>query len=170
MELLLSLLAGGLISWIIAHFYYRRSSSEAPKWARPLIERLEQTTARGDQVGLLATVAQSALAPEFSFQLVADEDPALALAGLRIEIEKRLVQLAWTNNIDVPRAGVSRLLRALGERGLISREERSVLEDLVGLLNSAAHGGTVDGRLARWALDAGRRLLVALDRRVQGER
>jgi hypothetical protein len=165
MEWLL-LLVGGLISWIIAHFYYRRSSSNAPDWVKPLIESFEQASQRAEAAGLLATAAQSAEVTEFSFELVAKEDPALALAGLRIEIEKRLVQLARGNNLTTSHAGVRRLLRILGERGLLSAEENSVLADLVGLLNSAVHGGKVDDRVAVWAINAGRRLLVALDRRV----
>jgi len=32
--------------------------------------------------------------PLYSFELVLDQDPNLALAGLRIELEKRLVQIA----------------------------------------------------------------------------
>jgi len=166
MEWLL-LIVGALISWIIAHFYYRRSSSNAPDWAKPLIDSLKHAAQRADEAGLLATAAQSADTPEFSFELVAQEDPALALAGLRIEIEKRLVQLARGNNLTTSHAGGGRLLTILSERGLLSAEETSVLGDLVGLLNSAVHGGKVDQRVACWAIDAGRRLLVALDRRVE---
>ena len=168
MEYLL-LLAGAIISWIIAHFYYRRSSAKAPDWAKPLLAQFKQTTKRAENIGLLATEAQSAQAPEFSFELVADEDPALALAGLRIAIEKRLVHLARLNNLEISRAGVGRLLHMLGERGLLTDEERSVLADMVGLLNSAVHGVEVDPHLADWALNTGRRLLVALDRRTRGK-
>jgi len=33
-------LVGAGISWGIAHFYYRRSNTVAPDWAKPLIEKL----------------------------------------------------------------------------------------------------------------------------------
>ena len=39
-ELIIGLIFGGLISWIIAHVYYRKSSTFAPEWAKPLIEKL----------------------------------------------------------------------------------------------------------------------------------
>ena len=58
----------------------------------------------------------------------------------------------------------------LGERGLLTDEERSVLADMVGLLNSAVHGVEVDPHVADWALNTGRRLLVALDRRTERKR
>jgi hypothetical protein len=165
MEILL-LLAGAAISWVIAHFYYKRSSKEAPEWAKPLIDQLEGATRRADELGLVATAAQSAAVPEFSFQLVAEEDPSLALAGVRIEIEKRLVQLARTKGTQPSKGGIGRLLRELGERGLLNQQERAVLADMVGLLNRAAHGETVDDRLAEWALDTGRRVIVALDHKI----
>ena len=34
------LILGGLISWLVSHQYYKRSSKEAPEWALPLIEKL----------------------------------------------------------------------------------------------------------------------------------
>ena len=37
---LLLFVAGAICSLVISHYYYRRSSSEAPEWARTLIERL----------------------------------------------------------------------------------------------------------------------------------
>jgi len=32
-----------VVTWLVAHFYYRRSVTNAPNWARPLIERLPDT-------------------------------------------------------------------------------------------------------------------------------
>ena len=165
MEIVLSLIAGGVISWVITYAYYRRSSSKAPEWAKPLLSDFTDASQRAERAGLLVSPAQSRSAPEFSFQLVAEEDPALALAGLRIEIEKRLVDLARRHSLSLPHAGVGRLLALLGERGLLSAEETSVLSDMVGLLNLAAHGKRVNPALAQWAIDAGRRLLIGLDRR-----
>lgn len=54
----------------------------------------------------------------YSFQLVADEDPNLALAGLRIEIEKRLTQIAESYQIDPGRSSAGRLLRILGKQDI----------------------------------------------------
>jgi len=46
-ELLVGVILGGVISWVIAYYYYRQSSKQAPEWAqkapewaRPLIEKL----------------------------------------------------------------------------------------------------------------------------------
>lgn len=37
--LVLGVLGGGLASWLITHAYYRRSSTEPPEWAKPMIAR-----------------------------------------------------------------------------------------------------------------------------------
>lgn len=39
-ELLSGVVLGGLVSWVISHFYYKRSSTQVPDWAKPLIEKL----------------------------------------------------------------------------------------------------------------------------------
>lgn len=35
--------AGAAFSWLITHLYYRKSSSQVPEWAKPLIEKLPDT-------------------------------------------------------------------------------------------------------------------------------
>lgn len=124
---------------------------------------LSRARAKADKVGLLAQTIGAKLPKEYSFQLVAKEDPKLALAGLRIEIEKRLTDIAESNGIKTEKAGIGRLLRTLGEKELLSQEQRSVLSDMVGLLNAAVHGGDIDDRAAEWVLDVGPRLLNTLE-------
>lgn len=41
-ELLIGCLAGGIISWAITHWYYKKSSVNIPDWAKPLIQKLPQ--------------------------------------------------------------------------------------------------------------------------------
>ena len=103
---------------------------------------------------------------EYSFQVVANQDANLALAGLRIEIEKRLNRLADSADIKRTTTGIRGLLNSLSDRELLSREERSVLLDMIGLLNSAAHGARADQQHAQWVLDVGPRLLATLDKRI----
>ena len=40
MELTIGIVAGGLISWFIAHLYYQKSSAKIPVWAEEIIYRL----------------------------------------------------------------------------------------------------------------------------------
>lgn len=149
-------------------------------WLAPLIKTLElpggwkvelrelqETATRVKEAGLLASAPiTSKDESEFTFQVVVSHDPNLALAGLRIEIEKRLSVLAERNDIQVRAGGIGHLLRALDQVQILSREERAALADILGLLNSAVHGAEVDPRAVEWAMDFGPRLLASLDAKI----
>lgn len=142
-------------------------SLELPGGFKVELQELQKATDRADSVGLLSKtqgVTDSSL--RYSFQTLAESDPNLALAGLRIEIEKRLSKLAELKGLDVGRKGVGILLRNLADKQIISASEQSVLADMVGLLNSAVHGAKVDSNTADWAINIGPRLLSALDARI----
>jgi hypothetical protein len=87
------------------------------------------------------------------------------MAGLRIEIEKRLRELASLHEVRTTR-GVRGLLDDLRSAGVISRDEHGVLADLVGLGNNAAHGAEVPPGAVVWATDVGPQLLAALDEKI----
>jgi len=86
---------------------------------------------------------------------------------LRIEIERRLGRIAESAGLGSTKMSISRLLRVLSDAGRLTNEQRSVLSEMVDLLNSAAHGATADQRSAEWALKVGPRLLATLDKRIQ---
>lgn len=134
-------------------------------------QELEKAKERAEKAGLL-TPAPAGEFPSaaYSFQVVADEDPNLALAGLRIEIERRLVQFAEADGVDRPRKSAGLLLRLLADRQLISQEQTSVLSDLLALLNQAVHGATVPKAAAEWAIQVGPKLLRTLDERISERR
>ncbi len=100
-----------------------------------------------------------------SYVALASEDPNLALAGLRLEIEKRLRLEAQKRGLAVDLLSVGPLLRQLQDRGVITEDEHRVLGDLLSLLNRAVHGAEVDPKATNWAIDVGSQLLAALDQR-----
>ncbi|MBU2730211.1 hypothetical protein [Acidithiobacillus caldus] len=148
-------------------------------WLAPLVKSLElpggwkiefhellKAASRAESAGLLA-VTPSEKEAIYSFQSIATRDPNLALAGLRIEIEKRLSSLAEMYGLKSSRAmGVGQALRALARAKILTAEERSVLSDMVNILNAAVHGAEVDSRASAWAIDVGPRLLTSLDERI----
>ena len=155
----LVLLLIALLPWLAPIF----KSLEFPGGWKVEFQDLENAAARADQVGLLAPPKAKSLESAFAFERVAEQDPNLALAGLRIEIEKRLVRIAQRHGIEVKSRGLGALLRDLSRREVLGHQERSVIADLVGLLNSAVHGAELDRRSAEWAVEVGPRLLEALD-------
>jgi len=157
-----TLLLVAVVPWLAQLF----KSLELPGgWKIEFQQELQKAKKRADEAGLLSGKVQSE-AP-YSFQIVADEDPNLALAGLRIEIEKRLSQIAESHQIDSSRSSAGRLLRMLGQKDLVSPLEQSVLADMMGLLNGAVHGVKIDSRAADWAMDVGPRLLASLDEKIK---
>lgn len=133
-------------------------------------ERTQDWTQRegADAAGLKSSESDSEHA-QYSFQLVADQDPNLALAGLRIEIEKKLVELAQSRGLiaDNGKHSIGALLWRLDQARLLSQAERSALSDMIGLLNSAVHGAKVDAGAADWAIGYGPELLSSLDVRLR---
>ena len=160
----LTLLGAAVVPWLLPLF----KSLKLPGGWEVEFRDLQDTELRADRAGLLdEEPADSEGDHEYSFQVVANEDANLALAGLRIEIEKRLVSLADSAQITKRRRGISGLLRSLSDRQVLSKEERRVLWDMIELLNAAAHGASADHQHAQWALDVGPRLLTTLDKRIQ---
>ena len=158
----LTLIIIAVIPWVTPLF----KSLEFPGGWKIEFKDLATAKDKADAVGLLASSAEVNAAIEYPFQIVAEDDPNLALAGLRIEIEKRLRELAQSADIPIQRTSVGRLMRLLFERGILTKQEYNVLADMIGLLNSAVHGAEVDSKATDWAMDVGPRLLKALEERI----
>lgn len=141
-------------------------SFELPGGWKLKFKALEETGKRAEKVGLLSNDISKSEKDKYSFQIIGESDPNLALAGLRIEIEKRLKLLAENNNIGTKMQGVGRLLQMLSDKELIGYEEKSVLMDMIGLLNSAVHGAKIDSKSYVWAMEYGPRILKTLDSRL----
>ena len=155
----LVLLVIALVPWLAPIF----KSLEFPGGWKVEFQELQKAAQKAEAAGLLAPAAPVAPDMEYSFQRAADQDPNLALAGLRIEIEKRLVALAQKTGIETRGRGVAHLLRVLNEHNVLDQQASSALADLTGLLNSAVHGASVDPQAAAWAINIGTRLLSRLD-------
>src|SRR6266487_1327283 len=69
-------------------------------------------------------------------------DPNLAIVGVRIEIEKRLRNLAQARDIPADQSAF-RLARALYSRGVLTEDEFAGLRQLIDAGNRAAHGAEV---------------------------
>ena len=153
----LSLVALAILPWLGPLF---RSVELPGGFKVEFQERLERARERADKAGLLAD--SGAQGQQYTFQLVADQDPNLALAGLRIELERQLRALAEAVGVGTRMQGARRLVTELAKEGVLTDEEQDVLVDLIELLNDAVHGADVGSRASRWAMDVGPRLLAYL--------
>ena len=152
-----SLVIIAVLPWLGAVF----RKIELPGGVKIEYQELVHAKQEAENAGLLARPDAAAERP--AFLAVAESDPNLALVGLRIEIEKRLRTVAEARGIDASRQSIGPLLRRLSAEDVLSQQESSVLADMIGLLNNAAHGALVDPRAGMWALDIAPQLLVRLE-------
>jgi hypothetical protein len=143
-------------------------SLEFPKgWRVELHDKFKDIGERARATGLLDTRPPArAQKHQYSFQQIAGDDPGLALAGLRIELEKRLREMAQAAEINVNNKGIGHLLRDQSMQRMLDGREQAVIRDLIGLLNQAVHAQSVDRDSAEWALSEGVQLLKSLDRKM----
>lgn len=159
----LALIAIALVPWLSDLL----KKMELPGGVKIEFRDLEETAERAKLAGLVSESLTSDDEANYSFQLVATDDPALALAGLRIEVEKRLKEIAERNGIGTRRQGIGSLIRALQSQRVIGNQEYSAIADMIGTLNAAVHSEDIDERAADWAIDFGPKLLKALDERLE---
>jgi hypothetical protein len=96
---------------------------------------------------------------------IASRDANLGLVGLRIEIEKRIRELAEGYGLVKSRA-LPVLAQGLGEKGVLQAETVAGLLELVMLGNQAAHGVRVAKEVAISAVEYGPRVLDILDAKL----
>lgn len=142
-------------------------SLELPGGWKVEFQELQQAALRAESAGLLSDAPAQKEDTAFSFQSISSRDPNLALAGLRIEIEKRLSLLTKIHHLDLNhRFSVGQMLKSLTQAEVMTVEERSILSEMVNMMNAAVHGAEVDDRAAKWAIETGPRLLASLDERI----
>jgi len=105
---------------------------------------------------------------KYSFTRYIEEDPKLALAGLRMELEDSLTKLANRNFLVIKNYGISSLVRELYEKQYISGNERALIMDMVGILNRAVHNklNEYDKDNATWVFNYGTILLDSLNEKI----
>ena len=157
----LTLLVVAVAPWL-GHVF---KAFELPGVGRFEYHELVQTEAEVKDAGLTAPATsqqEEALPPSLK------EDPHIALAGLRIELERRLRRLAKLKGLDVEkRPGSIRMLAGvLGSSGLITDQQVQALSGMAGTLDRAVHARSVDAEAADWALTVGPTVLASLDQRI----
>lgn len=129
----------------------------------PEVKKIEK---KAEHSGFIQTEGAHDSLPQkqYSFEKIADEDANLALAGLRIEIESKLQKIASSYSIQQNRS-IRKLINDLQEHEALNSSEVSVLMDLLPLLNRAVHGAKVDQEACYLAINMGKDILSALDKR-----
>ncbi|MBQ3559201.1 MAG: hypothetical protein IJA07_06810 [Agathobacter sp.] len=106
------------------------------------------------------------LAEKYSFYALRYTDMKLALAGLRIEIERELKQIAERNGIKNSIMSLGKLTELLSQRELITRNEYALIRDIIVVLNKAVHSQLDDYKIKdfEWVFEIGLDVLESLKR------
>jgi hypothetical protein len=160
--IMLTLLGLAILPWLAPLF----RTVELPGGLKIEFSDLKRSEEKAEAIGFIAPSAvrvgyRTTPAPE-----PLSDDPNLALVGLRIEIERRLRALGESRGLRVHRSSISQLLQALRQADVLTQQEEGLLEDLIPLLNSAAHGASVDPSAAEWAVNTGPRFIQSLNQRI----
>lgn len=146
----LTLLAIAIVPWVASLF----KTVELPGGLKIEFADLEKTRQKAQSVGLLARSGAD--------KSTKIEDPNLALAAVRIALERQLRKIAERNGIRGEGRSVGSLLQVLQKQDLLNRGQTSLLSDLLPTLNRAVHGAEVDPRASQWAAEVGPRLIAGL--------
>lgn len=132
----------------------RDVANAPPKGPEPSTPMLPVTEANARMITLGLQPSPSGLDMNRYFEL-AQQDPNLALAGLRMEVEILARNLARGFNLDIePRASAGALLRRLLDRNAITADQFGLAQKIVRLCNAAVHGTRVSREEAEAVIDA----------------
>jgi hypothetical protein len=152
------LIAIAILPWLGMFF----RSVELPGGIKVEYHELKEAEAKARDTGLITANDEKSKTADPIYERIAAEDPNLALAGLRIEIEKELVALATRHGIAVSRGSVLMLAKELTQIQVLGAGAYLALADIIQLLNKAVHGAKVEPESVSWALSSGSQILQSL--------
>lgn len=131
-------------------------------------EELLKATQKLEDVGLLQESSGQRGDPIY-LELIG-RDTNLALAGLRIDIERRLRKIAnYLEPIDPP-SNLRQVVSLIGSRGLFTKIQTEAMHGILNSLNHAVHGGRIPADDAEEIMEKGLRLLGSLDKRILNQK
>ena len=140
--------------WFGAEFDFKESIQNLSS----LVEK-SKASSKHERKELNAESIFNTFSSDMAIQLV-EQDPNLALASLRIEIEKtlRLAYKILIDQDDSEKRGLAFLIKALFDFGTLEEHQCEALYEINRLCNEAVHGGTISASDALKVIDLTNRL------------
>jgi len=135
--------------WFGAEFDFKENIQELSDLVEESKEEKKEITKENRPAEIIETFSA-----ESAINLVS-QDPNLALAALRIEIE-RILRLAYKILVDPEssaKKGIRFLVTELGKHGVIRKYQSDALQQITKLCNEAVHGGKVSEQEAIEVID-----------------
>ncbi|SHH21369.1 hypothetical protein SAMN05421866_2253 [Chryseobacterium oranimense] len=152
-----------IIPWLEPLF----KSVELPGGLKLEFHDLEKIEKEAEKVGLINKEKNSNILSEnYEFIEIANTNQSLALISLRIEIEKKLREIAHKYNIGANNFSISKIITILSEKNILSIQESRVLKEILYTLNQASHGVEYDVRTGSWIIEIGPEILKSLSSKI----
>jgi hypothetical protein len=154
---------------VIAMLPWLYSVIESAKFPGGYEIKFRDISKAGEKIGgggVVAEMSASAAADsalQSTLERVQSIDPNLAVAGLRIEIEKSVRKIADAHGVP-SRGPLTNLVNTLGTRGVFPGSMVDGLKTLIQIGNSAVHGASVDPSAAEWAIIHSQQIIRSLNR------
>jgi len=111
------------------------------------------TEANGHMLSLGLRPSPSGLDLEY-YRTLAQQDPNIALAGLRIELEILTRNIATGFRVEIPdRASLRQVVATLHKEGALTSEQRQLIDKISHVCNAAVHGELVTIHDAELVID-----------------
>jgi hypothetical protein len=133
-------------------FFRRLKAGEKPGFPRFTAHALHDVNERTLALGLQPSPSALNFA---TYRALAAHDPNVALAGLRIELEILLSNMARRFTPEVPAAApAAHVLQDLRDSGVLSADQARLIQHIMRLCTAAIHGAVVIREQAETILDA----------------
>lgn len=156
----LILLVTAILPWLASVF----KSLELPWWYKVEFHDFKKIEEDAKKVWL---IKEWSVETKYDFTDLSSNNPQLALAWLRIELEKSLRTLANKHWIWINKRGITQLTRELTEKEILSGNEYSVIADMIWTLNSAAHGEDFNYQIIPWITETWPKILDSINEKAK---
>lgn len=137
-----------------AEFEFKEEIRETQELVKKSVEQAEKAESAGKRKILPFETFNLSVVRE-----LLNSDPVLALAALRIEIEKKLRSAA--DFLDLPtrdKLPIFKLIEGVSRKEMLSFEQITALRKIVNMCNKAIHGSLISGEEAKEIIDLAEKL------------
>ncbi|MDZ4792685.1 MAG: hypothetical protein SGI83_00245 [Bacteroidota bacterium] len=161
-----ALLAMCFIPWVEPLF----KSVGLPGGIQFEFQDLKKIEADAKKAGLITTGNSNnesvTILPLYNFIEIAEQNKELALLSLRVEIEKKIREIATAHKIHTVQYSVLRLIGLLKKKNILTEAETIVLENMLQVLKKAANATEHDEREAKWVIEYGPSIINNLEKKI----
>jgi hypothetical protein len=132
-----------------AEFEFKDEIRKTEKLVQLSVEQAEKAESAGEKKILKFETFKLS-----SVRELLDSDPVLALAALRIEIERKVKLLVDSLSLPIGNGwSISKLIEAVRKQKLLSSEQVTALQKIINMCNKAIHGSLISKTEAREIID-----------------